>query len=222
VRFNPQHRDLIFGTLIGDVSLSLAKPNSQAPRYSFTQAHSKAEYVNHVFLVLRAFYGQSPKFKNALPHHRTGRVYKSIRSQTYSHKLFWEFFNLFYERKGTRYVKKVPSNIEYFLNPRSLAYWFMDDGSLDIGGGYRLATQGFSYSDHQQLKSALEQVFGFKVSVFKHSRSRRDGRQLYGLYISAHSGRKFTELVYPYVYPIRCIRYKLHPVSCKGFQPTCK
>ena len=51
--------------------------------------------------------------------------------------------------------KIVPSNINQLLTPRGLAYWVMDDGSLQ-NKGLHLNTYGFTNQDVLNLKSTLE------------------------------------------------------------------
>jgi hypothetical protein len=43
-------------------------------------------------------------------------------------------------------LKIVPSNIQNLLTPRALAYWIMDDGSLQ-NKGLHLNTYGFTDQD---------------------------------------------------------------------------
>ncbi len=52
-------------------------------------------------------------------------------------------------------VKEVPDLIDRLLKPRSLAYWFMDDGCKSRTG-YPLCTHGFSYSNNTKLLKVLK------------------------------------------------------------------
>jgi LAGLIDADG DNA endonuclease family len=72
-------------------------------------------------------------------------------------------------------LKIVPSNIQDFLSPRGLAYWIMDDGSLQ-NKGLHLNTYGFTNQDVLKLKSTLENMFGentLKCSIHKHNKGER-------------------------------------------------
>ena len=55
-------------------------------------------------------------------------------------------------------LKIVPSNIQDLLTPRGLAYWIMDDGSLQ-NKGLHLNTYGFTNQDVLKLKITLENMF---------------------------------------------------------------
>jgi hypothetical protein len=50
---------------------------------------------------------------------------------------------MFYKNK----IKIIPLNLSVLLTSRSLAYWYMDDGSKE-GPCYSLATCCFSVEDH--------------------------------------------------------------------------
>jgi hypothetical protein len=71
--------------------------------------------------------------------------------------------------------KIVPSNIQELLTPRGLAYWIMDDGSLQ-NKGLHLNSYGFTNQDVLNLKSSLENMFGvntLKCSIHKPKKGDR-------------------------------------------------
>ena len=66
-------------------------------------------------------------------------------------------------------------NIESLLTPRGLAYWIMDDGSLQ-NKGLHLNTYGFTSEDVLRLKHTVENMFGvnsIKCSIHKHKKGDR-------------------------------------------------
>jgi uracil-DNA glycosylase family 4 len=88
------------------------------------------------------------------------------------------------------------------LNPRMLAFWFMDDGYTRIRGGGRqpiaeIATVGFSDDDLQTLIRGLQRL-GLPA---KASRRR--------LYFDVPTTARLSELIAPYV--PSSMRYKLNP-----------
>ena len=71
----------------------------------------------------------------------------------------------------------MPENIHNLLTTRSLAYWIMDDGSLQ-NEGLHLNTYGFTTEETLRLKLALVNLFGentLKCSIHKH----RSGDRIY-------------------------------------------
>ena len=72
-------------------------------------------------------------------------------------------------------MKIVPSNIQDLFTPRSLAYWIMDDGSIQ-NKGLHLNTYGFTNQDVLKLKNILENMFGentLKCTIHKHKKGER-------------------------------------------------
>jgi hypothetical protein len=96
----------------------------------------------------------------------------------------------------------VPAWIADELNPRMLAFWFMDDGYTRIRPGGRrplaeIAAVSFSDADLQVLIWGLAKL-GLPA---KASRGR--------LYFDVATSERLSELIAPYVPP--SMRYKLHP-----------
>ena len=103
---------------------------------------------------------------------RTNIKYSSVNLATLSLPCFNYYKNIFYNSNN---LKIVPSNINKLLTPRGLAYWIMDDGSLQ-NKGLHLNTYGFNHEDILSLKSTLENIFGensLKCSIHKHSKGQR-------------------------------------------------
>jgi len=72
-------------------------------------------------------------------------------------------------------LKIVPSNIKNLLTPKGLAYWIMDDGSLQ-NKGLHLNTYSFTSQDILNLKITLENIFGentLKCSIHNHKKGER-------------------------------------------------
>lgn len=92
--------------------------------------------------------------------------------------------------------------MDQILTARSLAYWFMDDGSKTTrGSGYFLHTYAFTTEEHELLVKILSIKFGLVVSFV----SNADGRRLH---IKSESSSLFRSLVSPFIVP--CMSYKLH------------
>lgn len=97
--------------------------------------------------------------------------------------------------------KEVPDGIQ--LNPITLAYWYMDDGSLghleDQEDRAYFATCAFSNSSIDNLLAALKNlgIDGVKSSTEDYDRIR----------LNADEAEKLFVLIAPYVVP--CMRYKL-------------
>jgi hypothetical protein len=211
LKLTNHQRDLLAGCSLGDAGIAL-RPNGLTAWVKFEQTYevdrggSRREYVEHLYQVIKPFVGAPPKVYRRRYYHKEEDVYRrSKHFRTYSHECFLFYNNAFktswVDEKGKLRTKKiVPEDIHRWLNPRSLAYWLMDDGGKGGSSGYVLHTEGFTHSECKRLAKALGTVFGFVVSI------QRD-RQYYNLYIPAKSRDHFTEVVYPHIVPE--MRWKL-------------
>jgi uracil-DNA glycosylase len=136
-------------------------------------------------------------------------VYRVVHVRTRAHRALRVLRHDFYQSK-----KVVPPWIARELNPRMLAFWFMDDGYTRIRAGGRrplaeIATVGFSDEDLQTLICGLQRL-GLPA---KASRGR--------LYFDVPTTERLCELIAPYVPP--SMRYKLDPeVEARvPFDPDC-
>lgn len=161
----------------------------------FEQKIANGEYVNHLYEIFKDFVGTPSSVREI----RGGGVKdrQSLWFRTYRHQCFTDYYNLFY-KDG---VKIVPFDIENMLTARSLAYWFMDDGSKQGNSGYTLHTYAFTWEDQERLKIILETKFGLKISLHLDEKHKR-------VYVWAESVDKFNSLIIPYMHP--CFLYKLH------------
>jgi hypothetical protein len=130
-------------------------------------------YFNHVLELLKPYLSKdfNPKSKN-FKNKKNNNVYSSIQFATLSLPCFNYYKALFYNSENK---KIVPLNIGNLLTPIGLAYWIMDDGSLQ-NKGLHLNTYGFTDQDVLRLKTALENLFGentLKCSIHKHKTGNR-------------------------------------------------
>ena len=98
-------------------------------------------------------------------------------------------------------AKRVPGWLASSLNPRMLAFWFMDDGYMRVRPGRRplaeIATLGFEESDLEILLDGLAGL-GLPAKALR-------GR----IFFDTSGTRLLSELIAPFVPPE--MRYKLHP-----------
>ncbi len=103
---------------------------------------------------------------------RTNVKDSSVYFATLSLPCFNYYRNLFYNPQN---IKIVPSYIHNILTPRRLAYWIMDDGSLQ-NKGLHLNTYPFTAEEVLILKITLDNIFGdnsLKSSIHNHPKGQR-------------------------------------------------
>ncbi len=190
-------RETLLGIVLGDGYL---EPHGRGIRLQVNHAARFKAYVEwkrQELLELRP----SP-----LHNHDNGG-YPFWRFVTRSHPYLTELRHLFYVG-GRKIVPKTIGNL--LTHPKSLAVWFMDDGTCDRRQGSVLfETQCYGPDDLERLKGLLAN-FGVKSAVHRSGVGR--GQRLY---VTVAEARKLVAIVDPYVLPE--LKYKLpFPVTTDG------
>jgi uracil-DNA glycosylase len=183
-------RDVVCGTVLGDGCIQ-----ASSSYLSFSHSERQGDYARFKADLLSELVVDV--------HERTVAAvaggpssFGTVHVRTRAHRALRVLRRDFYRRR-----KVVPSWLADALNPRMLAFWFMDDGYTRIRTGRRpsaeIATVSFSDADLQPLIQGLLRL-GLPA---KASRGR--------LYFDVATTERLSELIAPYVPP--SMRYKLHP-----------
>jgi uracil-DNA glycosylase family 4 len=184
-------RDVLCGSLLGDASIGRRTG-------SVSCSHSERQSGYAAFKA-----GLMAELEGTVAEGRVAAaaggetVYGVVHLRTKAHRAVRLLRAEFYGEE-----KVVPDWIADELNPRMLAFWFMDDGYCRIRGGGRrplaeIATNGFSDADRQVLLHGLQRL-GLPAKAAR-------GR----LFFDVATTEALSELIAPYVPP--SMRYKLHP-----------
>lgn len=195
LKLSRKQREVLVGLLLGDGCLE-TENRGRTYRLKIEQPEQHKAYVFHLYSLFREWVLTPPRSRAMSWGSVTGVNWVF---QTVSHVAFRFYGQQFY-LDGT---KRVPKLIHRWLTPRSLAYWFMDDGSVKSGqskGVILLNTQGFPIQDVERLSVVL----GFKFSLESSVRRQPDG---YQIYVSGRSFEDFASLITPYL--IQEMEYKL-------------
>jgi LAGLIDADG DNA endonuclease family len=189
----------IIGHLLGDGNLSMTW-SSKNPSFVFTQGLIRFNYAWDVFNNLKFLCKSMPRLGRS---NRNGKIFYHIQVQTRSYPFFKDIYNAFYVSNETKeLVKIIPDEMFYWLNPISLAYWAMDDGSYTTSGsGYYLHTKGFSFKDVYFLAGILHYKFDIYTTVQNH-----ENRPV--IYIKARSKCKFFNIIKPYFHVSMLYKFK--------------
>jgi hypothetical protein len=194
LRLNDIQRQVLVGILLGDAHLE-TQNQGRTFRLKVEQSHLHKEYLMHLYEVFREWVLTPPQEK-----HKRSAQSNSVNwwFQTVSHAAFRFYAHQFY-RDGK---KHVPVLIHRFLSERSLAYWFMDDGSAKWKRSrvLLLNTQGFTQSDVERLADAIRD----KYAVQTYLRRQAEGWQIA---VSGSSRGRFEEIVKPYL--VSSMMYKI-------------
>jgi len=184
-------RDVVCGTVLGDGCLQ-----ARSSHLSFSHSQRQGEYARFK-AELVAELGVDVQEGEVAAVAGEGRMYPVVHVRTLAHRALRVIRQDFYRPR-----KVVPPWLAAELNPRMLAFWFMDDGHTRIREGGRrplaeIATNAFSDADLQVLIAGLARL-GLPA---KTTRKR--------LYFDVQATERLSELIAPYV--PASMRYKLHP-----------
>ncbi len=180
--------DVVCGTLLGDGSLNrgssylqMAHSDRQAAYAGFK--HDLLAELNPTYHELAIASGGVEEYPIVHVRTKAARALRVLRHDFYGSK------------------KRVPPWLAGRMNPRMLAFWFMDDGYTRIRPprqpSAEIASVAFDDEDMQVLLAGLRRL-GLPAKALR-------GR----IYFDVETTRKLSELIAPFVPP--SMRYKLHP-----------
>ena len=196
-----EQKEIIIGTMLGDATIPRRDKGARPGKsIKFDQRLQVYPYVHHLYNVFQPLVGTGPKVA-----YRSSSGKYSIWFRTYAHDSILFYHNLFYVQDPSteKFVKRVPPDIHKYLTARSLAYWFMDDGTYNYNRNtknYLFSTQGFKKHEVEILCKALKTCFDISANVHK-------DREYYRIYIKVESSSLFLQLIDPYILSV--FRYKL-------------
>lgn len=112
-------------------------------------------YFNHIYDLFKPYISSELKVKERIwTDQRNNTTYNSVSFATLTLPCLTDYRQMFDSSNN----KIVPLNIKELFTPVGLAYWILDDGSLQ-NKGLHLSVYGFTYNEVLLLKSTLEQMF---------------------------------------------------------------
>lgn len=185
-------KDILFGVLLGDANLQTFT-NGKTWRARFIQSNTHKDYLFHLYNCFQPWVKTPPRLST------DSRGYKRWYFNTVVVSDLNYFAELFYPHKNR---KTVPLNIQEYFTDRSLAYWFMDDGSLKSNtSAYIFCTDNFSLDELKILKDLFIHKYGIYPSFHKQRKNQ------YRLYIPRRYYEELKERMEPYIH--ESMKYKL-------------
>lgn len=188
-----EENDILIGSLLGDGCLRIMG-RCKFPAFSVSHSENQKDYVFWKYEKLKKYIKTPPWREERIYHKDRSRKTFSWRFQTLSNEVFSDLYNTFYKNRK----KIIPESIESLLkdSPLALAVWLMDDGNKNHQAVF-LNTQSFSLNEQHRLAKALNDIYGFNVTVNSHSKSK--GIELYRIRISTESTKKLKNIVKNYL-----------------------
>lgn len=204
--------DILLGFLLGDGSLS---KNSQKYKqvYRFSKNHGLNQKDYCQFCANLFNVGLS---KNRISGF-TGKEITGLTSKSFF--IDKDFLSSMY---GENNKKRISPEIEQYFTVRTLATWFMDDGSnkkyTEDGSSIQIHTQGFNYEENEILVNILKNKFDIDAKIKKYKKKKYNDDNVYTYYyilnINNENGQKLQNLIKEYIHPN--MQYKLNE-KYRGF-----
>lgn len=205
---NKNDRALLLGMLIGDGCLKTKThtkdDGSISKYYEYVLCHSTKQeaYLDYKLDLFHSIMGGKRPNKS----YHCGKLGDSVRFSR-AHKLFRILHRYLYSRGNKKYLTERVLN---YLTPQAIAIWYMDDGGLKpslnkFGVPTSCQTQLSTYCSEEQADIIIEYFktrWGITWRKNLHKKT-----QLYYLTLNTTEGKKFCDLVKPYIIP--SMEYKL-------------
>jgi hypothetical protein len=186
IKITKIQKEILVGIILGDGHLEKSI-NGLSYRLKIEQSINKKEYVEHLYEIFKDW---------------TNSGIKRNRNNFYFQTKFTKSL-LFYGKQFYNKDKKkiIPKLIHRWLSPRTIAYWYMDDGSLKSkqSKGVLFNTQGFTFKEVTYLSKILTD----KYKLITKLRKQKAG---YQIYVSGYSYENLYNIIYPFL--IKSMYYK--------------
>lgn len=206
--FSDVQKSLLIGSILGDGNLRIPKRGKNA---HFSERHCEAQrmYIEWKNKLLMPFTNKKLYMEPGGEHIISGvkcLTQDSFRLKTISHPYLTDLWKMFYIGNGN---KKLPANLERYLNIFVIAVWICDDGSLVWDTNRRtyridLHTENFSYVENVSICRMLTTYFKGNTLIIP--RNYESGTKFY---ISLRGKKELHTLCSEMISLIpECMKYK--------------
>lgn len=195
-------KGFILGTLLGDASVHIYKNKCGEKRFSLSVTHGEdqRDYIVHKSQLLSSYIRTGPR-RSLNTEGFGGRHYRwQLCTRVTSD---FGFLHMCYNKKGKKHVSQAwVDNLTLI----SLAYWYMDDGTLRNKKYVKFCTYGFSIPECTRLVKKLQKM-GFTSKILFSHKWHKGSKRNYPYIIMDHlSSRKFLKEIDHLI--VECLKYK--------------
>ncbi len=208
-------RKILLGTMVGDSNLRKPHDTISLRKASLRMTHSSPQ-MEYLLWKGERLFPLVGTFRARIWISSQGNTKVTLSSL--SLKYLGHIWKDFYLEERGRLIKVLRSNVLNRMTPISIAVLYGDDGfpfftythRERILDGFEIATQGFSPGEVGLLIDMFERRIGV---LFRDRRViLKDGSLRFAIRTRFNRDRDtFLELVKPYLWNIKCLRYKLDP-----------
>jgi phosphate starvation-inducible protein PhoH len=188
--------DVLLGLLLGDGCLIKNSKKTSGYRLAINHGLQQLEYGEYCRDV----------FNGVLRDIKSGYTNKPLHGFiTKTMFIDDKFINSIYDGE---HKKRITNTIEDYMTERTLAFWYMDDGSY-YNGVINLHTNNFSNEENEILIKILKSKFGIESKLLK-------TKSYPYLQIDVKNGEKFLKLIENHIHPN--ISYKVKDYNEENFK----
>lgn len=207
-------KQMALGTLLGDATL-VRDRGTKHPRLRMNHGSKQAAYCRHKAEILKDYVRTPPKI---VPNGGWGD--ETCCFATVTSPVFEYLDSLCYRfNESGRRIKTVTKAWADELDERAIAYWFMDDGTMQKRGVVILATHSFSEPEVRLLSKRLGE-FGIP-SIAEIVRKKERERTYWTIRLRCEPTRRFVEMVRPHIYPTMEYKLRLPPIAAPRICINC-
>lgn len=157
------------------------------------------DYLYHLFDLFKNYtFHEEPYIRHEVRGPRKGLI-KSYSFRTFTHTTFGPLRGLFMGNEKKKII--IPNLILNHLTAEGLAYWIMDDGSLN-NKTMIIHTQSYSHEEVMILSYELNKKFNLNSRVIPHK------KKYWVILIPSDNFELLSQLILPFIHP--SMGYKLN------------
>lgn len=196
----PSQRQMTLGTMLGDAHMRPPKTLRGNPSYASRHGWKRHKYNCRKYDLLREFTGRKPSRQKNSGYGKWLSVFV-----TWNCPAFWPIASLCLHGGRKRVTRARLSSLTW----EGIAWWYMDDGSLQ-GRGAVFNTQGFTKAEVELLAAYLTEN-GVAAKVAQQC-SRHDPSRCYWVVkLTVEATYQLVDRIRPYVFPEMAYKIDLPP-----------
>lgn len=203
----------ILGMVLGDGYLRYNQTNY--PAFSLCHSRKQKEYLLWKKQILEQLTATTYR-EDQCEYEYNGEKRFTERSMldTRSHPYYERIYRLLYKNGKKIVTRKILNR----LTPLGIAIWFMDDGTMSIkrenrfgrgliaGRQMHLMTQSFTLREHKIIQKYFQEKHNIRMNIL----TFKNVKKYHRLYWGTKEGKKFVELVSPYIHPSMSYKIDFH------------
>lgn len=199
----PAQEQMMLGTMLGDANMVIPKTTRGNPTYRSQHGWVQHAYNCHKSQTLSAFVRKLPQKK---PNGGFGKWLSVFR--TLSCPAFWPIASLCLDDRGK---KRVTQEWLDRLNWEGVAWWYQDDGSLQLRNTAAVFhTEGFSKEECELLAGWFTSR-GLGAHAHPIKSRRRKGTTYYSVHLTVDATEVLMRHIRPYVHVSMMYKTELRP-----------